>query len=260
MERKNKLIIISTFANDTFIDEMNGFLHKQKGGPAFYLTNTFTMEGIQFDLRCPSIVGEAEILIRHEDELGKIVRKPDQLAVPFATISSPFLAVSTLLDEINLDGLPNFNGKIFLDVQGYVRDGDDFGKKKEWRPTAEMMDAIFCLKGTTEELHHIPAYFLEKQKNKILIETKAEAGCTIFTSGKRVDILPSHQVSGADTVGAGDTFFAYFISQYIRSEDVCVSGAYAVEKTIGFLETKRENLSTYPRGTRGFIEVVFPRD
>jgi hypothetical protein len=252
MEQKNNLTILSTFAKDMFIDEMSGTVREQEGGPAFYLTKAFTLEGVLFDLRSTSIV-EVEILIKQDGEFGKIAREPDLLTVGFADVESQFLVISTLLDEIKLEGIRAFKGKVFLDIQGYVRDGTDFGKKRQWNPSQEIVDSIFCLKGTSEELQHISDSFLAKQKEKMLIETRGEQGCVIFFGGKSITIWPSHIVSSTNAVGAGDTFFAYFISQYMRNEDAQKSCEYAVEKTAEFLMTKIPDLHNWSRDTQAVM-------
>ena len=125
-----------------------------------------------------------------------------------------------------------------MDIQGYVRDGSDFGKKKYWNPPEEVVNSIFCLKGTSEELLYIPSSFLESQKQKILIETKGQLGCEIFIRGKHRAIHPSRIVDTNDTIGAGDTFFAYFISEYIRKQNVQMSAVYATEETRKFLDAR----------------------
>lgn len=250
MEQRSEITILSTFAKDTLIDEMKGFICEREGGPAFYLTKTFTLEGVPFDLLSTSI-GEVEILTKQDGELGKIIRRPDLLTIGFRDVVSPSLVISTLLDEIKLDGLSDFKGNVFLDIQGYVRDGSDFGKKRDWNPSQDIADSIFCLKGTSEELQYIADSFLAKQKNKILVETRGESGCKIFMKGVSTTIRPSRVVNNLDTVGAGDTFFAYFISQYMRNEDMQMSGKYAVEKTTEFLMTKMSVPRYRSRNTQG---------
>lgn len=88
--------------------------------------------------------------------MGKVPKKPRPLKVKFSSIKTPFLLISTLLDEFSLKGISNFKGKTFLDIQGYARDGKDFGKKKHWKPDKEIVDSIFCLKGTKQEIEYIP--------------------------------------------------------------------------------------------------------
>lgn len=237
MEQKNKIAILATFAKDRFINETTGIAYEQDGGPALYLTTTFTSEDISFHLRSSS-VARVDILIKPTEELGKITVKPDLVTVSFDDVKDSFLVISTLLDEVNLAGLRDFKGTVFLDIQGYVRDGSDFGKKKIWNPPPEISDAIFCLKGTSEELRYIPDSFAAKQKTKLLIETKGKRGCEIFFHGDRIIIPSSRTVNAVHAVGAGDTFFAYFISRYIRGGDPRTSGHYAVEKTAEFLAVR----------------------
>lgn len=75
MLQKNKITILSTFAEDKLFNENGQLIRKQKGGPAFYILKTFKDEGVSFNL----IVGpemKVEILIKGGEEFGRI--KKDQ--------------------------------------------------------------------------------------------------------------------------------------------------------------------------------------
>lgn len=239
--KDDKLItLLSTFAIDKVIDGVEKKIHEQKGGPALYLSHVFNEENILFKLKSPSPV-DVEILVTGGGEYGRVPKKPVSMKINFSKIKTPFLVISTLLDEYNLDGASDFSGKIFLDIQGYVREGKNFGKKKKWKPLSNVIKNIFCLKGTDEELKYIPREFLEKQKQKILIRTRGRLGCEVFTEGQRYRITPLSIVDAENTIGAGDAFFAYFISEFIRSNSAYQSAQYATEKTSKFLKSKTTN-------------------
>ena len=148
------------------------------------------------------------------------------------------MLISSVLDEFNLDNLQNYQGKVFLDIQGYGRDRNDFGQKKLWEPNDNIFANIFCLKGTKEELKNIPSKYIQKQKKKILIITNGEYGSEIFSFGKHYLIKPLSIIVCKNTIGAGDTFMANFVIRFLRTTNVLDSAKYATSKTSIFLKSK----------------------
>lgn len=216
------------------MNEEGEVIRKQRGGPAFYLERTFRREKVTSVLKTGPEM-EVKILVAKTGELGMVSRGSSPQKVRFSDLKTPFLLISTVLNEFDLTELPQFRGFVFLDVQGYVRNGSRFGKKKLWRPTNRVFSSIFCLKGTGEELKSLPDHYLETQRGKILITTNGKSGCEIFTFGKRDVVKPKRIVVTGNTVGAGDTFFANFISHFTRTMDASVSARYAVKETSVFL-------------------------
>lgn len=237
MAQESKITILSTFASDKLVSENGVTIIEQEGGPAFYLKKVFEKEGTLFVLRAGSKIN-VQILVTRDGEFGKVLKNPTPKNIRFSQIKTPFLLISSVLDEFDLAQLPLFNGKVFFDVQGYTRDGTDFGKKKLWTASKAVFENILCLKGTKEELRYIPRQYLDAQKQKILIVTKGKSGCEVFVLGKRWVIRPPKVISSKNAIGAGDTFFAYFISYFIKTSKVLDSVKYAVKKTVVFLAAK----------------------
>ncbi|MBI3334951.1 MAG: hypothetical protein HY001_00425 [Candidatus Portnoybacteria bacterium] len=240
MAREIKITILSTFANDKLVSENGVIVGKQNGGPAFYIEQALKDEGVFFTLKT-GLKMEVKILITKDGEFGKVPKRPTQKGVRFSQIKTPFLLISSVLNEFNLANLPTFKGKIFFDVQGYVRNGNDFGRKKLWKPSKEILANIFCLKGTKEELQNIPKQYIEAQKQKILLITKGKLGCEIFAFAKRYIVKPSKVIASKNTIGAGDTFFAYFVSCFAKTANVLDSAKYAVKRTSAFLSAQNNH-------------------
>lgn len=245
MGLKNKITILSTFASDKIIDEQGHLSGMQEGGPGFYFKKAFVKEKINFRLLTGQKL-KVEILITRKGELGKIKERPLIKKVVFKKIKTPFLLISSVLDEFNLEQLHAFKGLVFLDIQGYVRSKGSFGQKKNWRPNEMIFSNIFCLKATREELKYIPSKYIKEQKQKILLVTKGRFGCDVFYFGKKFAIKPEKIIKINNAVGAGDTFFAYFISKYIKTYNVIASVKYATARVSIFLE---KNIS-HPSGGR----------
>jgi hypothetical protein len=235
MTQKNEITIFSTFTKDKILSESEALIKEQEGGPAFYIKQAFEDEKINFVLKTSPKMN-VQILITKNGEFGKVSKILKPKTIHFSQIKTPFLIISSVLNEFNLLELSNYQGRVFLDIQGYVRDGNSFGKKKLWKPKEGTFNNIFCLKGTREEWQNIPAQYFEIQKQKILIITDGKEGCEVFAFGKRYLVRPPKILALKNTIGAGDTFFAYFVSCLIKTESPLYSAKYATKKTSTFLD------------------------
>jgi len=237
MENCKRITIISTFARDKIIDRKRQTINIQNGGPAFYLSNIFKKEKIPFALVTTS-KAETEILISNSGEIGKVKKRPKIQGINFSKIKTSFIIISTILNDFDLNEISSFEGKIFLDIQGYVRDGRKLGGKKFFSPSRKITSSIFCLKGTERELKYIPKTWLEQQKRKILIITKGSLGCELFIFGRKLKIKVKKKFPTLNNIGAGDVFFAYTIGKFLKTNNFLKSIKYAIEKTSKFLSLK----------------------
>ena len=240
MINKNAITILSTFTDDKLVSRDGLLLCEQKGGPAFYLSQVFQKEEADFCLKTGSKM-EVKILVNKDGEFGQVPKISKSKIIRFAQIKTPFLLISSVLREFNLTELPDYQGRVFFDVQGYVRDGNYFGKKKLWKPNKNIFSSIFCLKGTREELRSIPAQYIKIQKQKILIITDGKKGGEIFARGKRYFFRPSQIIITGNTIGAGDTFMANFVWRFIKTGKFFDSAQYAGEKTSAFLSSQKSH-------------------
>lgn len=232
---KEAVELYSTLAEDTKLRPNGEVISRQEGGPLLFIKNVFDQEGIPYVVH-PGLIMGVEILIRDDGEFGKI--KPPERIIK-ATQSDNWIVVSTLLDEWDISGIESIDPNVFLDIQGYVRDGSAFGKKKHWAPTAQLQSSILCMKGTSEELEYVPQDIVEKQKESILISTMGENGLDLFWQSNRIHV-PANKVQDLpDTVGAGDTFFSYFIAAMFKGDDPVIAATYATQKTAKFLKSKK---------------------
>lgn len=238
MRNSSDITLLATHSTDRLINKDGGLIKEQAGGPALFISSVLKNEGVEFDSLSPEPV-MVEILTTENSELGRIPNPPKLLKVDFSGIKSPTIIISTLLNEIDLENISSFKGQVFLDIQGYVRDGRNFGKKKYWRPTEEIIDTVSCLKATTEEIKYVNSEFLEKLKNKILLVTHGPDGSTLYCQGKKYTTCPKKIVLTDNAVGAGDTLFAYFISQLIQGKSPFDSLEYATTRTSVFLSRNK---------------------
>lgn len=228
--------LYSTLAQDVLLRESGEIISRQEGGPLMFMEHVFKEEGVSF-ISHPGVFMKVEILINDQGEFGKI--NPPERKIQ-AENSSNWIVISTLLDEWDISELRSDSPNIFLDIQGFVRDGSVFGKKKHWTPTLKLQDSILCMKGTEEELGYIPPEVLENQKERILLSTMGGNGLDLFWNSQKFHIPAKTVKNLPNTVGAGDTFFSYFISYFIRGNSPEESANYATDKTAIFLESKKD--------------------
>jgi len=234
---EKNISLISSFAEDKIIDKKNNFIKKQKGGPAFYINQIFKKEAIRFDLLTASPF-QVEILVKNNEEFGKITKKSKKIEVDYKNITTPILFISGILDEINLNNIHQYTGRIFLDAQSFVRNGSFFGGKKQWKPTKKIIDSFFCIKATQEELAHLSPELVRAQKNKCLLITKGKKGFDLYLKNDKLIYKPIKEIDNSENIGAGDSFFSYFVANFSRTENLLKAADYANKKIINFLENK----------------------
>lgn len=235
MPRANpSLTVLSTHATDILLDKDGIELRRQEGGPAFFIEAALTDASTPFIMHTGPRFN-VEVMLGVAGELGRMKKTTEDQEAP--TVMSPYLLVSTVLDEWPLL-IPGFSGMQFIDIQGYVRDGSAFGHK---RPL-EIPDgfAPFCIKGTEEEVRCLPQAFIEEQKQRCLIVTKGAAGADVYLAGEKTALAPTEVVTAKDTLGAGDTFFSYVVAAYLRTSDMIENVREAMEKTSSFLLRTKE--------------------
>lgn len=227
--------IVSTYANDILLDDQGVVFARHPGGPIRFIERALT----DVDVPHQSHSGEdmdVEILVTDKGEFGRVSQQPAPRKL--SEIGAPKWAiVSTVLDEWTIDdaAIPQ---KLFVDIQGYVRDGGIFVQKRQWSISPQTAQKIYCVKGTEEEITYIPADILESQKQRLLIVTKGADGVDIYHKGKLTTVPAVKVRTLKDTIGAGDTFLAYLAASLYAGLSVPDAGMRAAHKTAEFLRTK----------------------
>lgn len=228
----NSISLFSTRATDILIknDEV---IAKQDGGPMMFIEDTFKETGVPYQI----VTGEkldVQICITSEGEFGKI--QPAKTSRRISEIPSSWTVVSSIFNEWDPASLDTLSGKVFVDIQGFVRDVNDFGKKKIWEDIVKYKQNVFCLKGTREEISYLPTSVIEDQKNRLLVITDGSKGVEIFYQGNNFYIPTQEVINCKDTIGAGDTFFGYFIAAMYDNKNPDNAARIAIAKTADFLK------------------------
>jgi len=235
--KTNDITLFSSFAKDRLYDQNNTFLGEQLGGPAYYIVKALREENIR-TIVPQSLWFTVDIMVTKNGEFGKIRFAPKSIDIPWSSITSPMVYISTILNEFLLNSINLYKGKVFLDIQGYVRDGNTYGAKKILGYSLKALQNIYCMKGTKEEFSYIPKNILQMQKKKILLITNGSKGSVIYVNSRIYRITTSTILKPIDTIGAGDTLFALFIAGMSKNWSPQKALSYATDKTVHFLQNK----------------------
>lgn len=217
-----KVAVISTFAVDKLVDEN---IEVRSGGPALFIISMLNKFGIPYTLFTTNAI--VRINMRNGVEKGRV----DYVGSISATVDdTDIVLISTLLDEFKLKAVGKF---CCVDLQGYVRDGSDFGKKKCF--DSKELETFDVVKVTKRELTYISKS--RTKKIKLLLVTNGAKGFEVITRDKKYRFNVD-EVKSINTVGAGDTFFTAFCIKYYQTRDIIQSAEFAKEITTNFLKEK----------------------
>ena len=236
-KRKNNdyLTIFSSYSRDKIIDK-DGKVTTKRGGPLFFIENVLREIHVPYkSFYGPTI--NVEIKVGKNGEAGKVLGLPTVNSLPKSNISS-YILVSTIFNEWNLDEISKLNAKVFVDIQGFVRQVDRPGKKRTFKYIEKYAEKIYCLKGTREEMSFIPKTVYEEQKKRLLIITDEDRGTEYFFEGKRSFTKVMKKIDSKDTVGVGDTFFGYFVGLLFKGKTLKSALGLAMNKSANFLQLK----------------------
>lgn len=233
---EESIFVLSLEANDHIYQKLEGAAITKQGGPAFYIKQTFDKLGTNYKMAGYESA-EVEIKITEEGEVGRII-KPGKIYLP-KTIKEPNLLISTIApSNLDLAFLESYQGQVFLDVQGFVRceESQHLGSKKVWNRVGDVLSYLSVVKMDAKEIHFIPLIVLQDLKSKIFIKTKGKKGVDIWQNGQKYSFKVPRIINRDHTIGAGDSFFAAFIHQFVNGQDIEPAIRFALEYAASFLE------------------------
>jgi hypothetical protein len=238
MKESPSISVFSTYSLDTITDKDGRVLKVQPGGPLLFLEKALTLVGADYNVFHGNTVNIA-IRLNDQGETGKITKLPK--TTPIHPISSDSIIISTVFKEWGLNNIKRMtSNKFFIDIQGYIRDEKVVGKKNFFNEIKGLSKNIYCLKGTREEISYLPKSVFDDQKKRLLIITDGENGIEYYSQGKKHLESVDEMIRSSDTIGAGDSFFGYFVG--LMSQGIFLEKAIkiAMQKTAIFLEQKNQ--------------------
>jgi hypothetical protein len=219
------------------------------GGPALFIRRQLKREQLPFFHCKGKHVGLVEIDLRGEKPTGRTI-KASSIILPEPEEPPDLFLLSTLLDEAPVKPLGKLNA---IDIQGYVRDCSDFGKKISF--SHPDLNRFQIIKATKKEALYLPKELLDT--HPLLLITDAEQGLELKSCGKSQKILVE-PLSPPDAIGAGDTFFTAFSTHYCKTGSVDSAVKHALNQTRALLEEKIQNQhKADPRKTVLFENIPF---
>lgn len=226
--------LYSTYSQDKILTSNKQSV--RSGGPLLFMENALKDLNINYS----SFFGErvnVEIKVQKNGETGRMINTPKVQIVPNNPPSN-FVVVSTIFNEWDISKIDMLRHKVFVDIQGYVRDAKETGKKKMWEVIEKYSNNIFCLKGTEEEMSYLPKNVFEEQKEQLLIITDGEKGFKYFFQGKEYSEPVKRKIEARNTIGVGDTFLGYLVGYLYMEKSLKFSIQNSIKKTEMFLESK----------------------
>ena len=235
--RNSKFSVVSSYATDILVNAQGEIISKQDGGPALYVMRALEECNVKADI----ISGKkiiVEILLKDSQEFGRVPVLPQKNRVNTNALK-PWTIISTVCNEWVLSApLPD---KLMVDLQGFVRDGSNFGKKTLSPEINKFAGEIYCLKGTEEEVACLTKKAIERQKTRMLVITNGPKPVTLYVNNEKSMISVVAVENPKDTIGAGDSFFAYFAAGLHQGLMPSRAVRYANCKTAVFLQKKSVN-------------------
>jgi pfkB family carbohydrate kinase len=198
--------LVATHTTDRVPMPDGGFV-ALPGGPAHYVGRALER------LRCPYhlITGETVTVEVQRTPSGEQYVIPSLPLIPLPErLHGAAVILSPIMQEIEAVELPEIDGILIVDLQGFVR--------RPMQPTeseGEKFDLVHLfrradfVKASEGELHRLDSRSLAALERRTLIITRGDRGAIVRRGGNQ-EMIPAEPVSATQTIGAGDSFLAAF--------------------------------------------------
>jgi hypothetical protein len=228
------IILISTNTIDR-IPTPNGIL-EVAGGPPRFIVPALEISG--WDCRVVTgALATVNVVVGGGGEEYVVPPLP-RIRLP-AFLQASAIIFSPIMREIDIHHLPDLDGMVVADLQGFVRHpGVPSGKPDHNVDLAPLLQHVDVIKATARELEALSTASRTMLRDKVLLLTQGREGALVI-QGDRVARVASQPVHGVATIGAGDTFLAYFTAGLLDGTTPQESALRAARFTEAFLEARR---------------------
>ena len=231
-----KFYVAGCFADSIIVDRDQDRIEKKEGGPAYFIKNVLEDLGEGYSL-AKAKKGIIEVHIQGGKEVGRF---PRTSSISTSTpITSPIVLAYSISDEVCLDKLKGDFEEIYADSRGFVRDPENFGKKREWKLNS--FEKIKVLKTTPLEMEYLPGPLLSHiRRNGVLVVMKDEGKVEIVEKGKPREYSLG-DFPASEAFGMREVFFAAFSSEYSRSRDAGKAAEFAIGYSLKYISGNDED-------------------
>lgn len=221
--------VVSTHTQDVFPSGKT-----LAGGPARYIAEALRRLGAQYeivtgDLACVEVVPGPE---------GELYRIPVLPAIPLPSrLDGDAVILSPIMREIDPDSVPEVEGLLAIDLQGFVRAPDHAGVAPSPVDLTGLLPRVHVVKAAEAELRSLTPESLDSLDGAIVLLTMGERGALIREYSQET-FVPARAVPAPYTVGAGDTFLAAFVLSYLEARDPIQAAKSAARFTEGVLSER----------------------
>ncbi len=208
----HRVTLVSTNTRDT-LTLPGGGRKTIPGGPAFYIGAALRRLGLQCDL-VTGDVAEVEVVSNPHGEEYIIPALP-HIELP-AWVECEALVLSPIVREIDVNSVPQVDGLLVMDLQGFVREpGVSSGEVTTKFDLAELLARADVVKASESEVERLTAASREALTNAILLTTMGERGALVRCNGREC-FVPARLVHTPYTIGAGDSYLAGFTAALLE--------------------------------------------
>jgi hypothetical protein len=141
------------------------------------------------------------------------------------------VVLSPIMREIVPDAVPQVDGLLALDLQGFVRrPGDPSGGFDRDVDLAGLLARADIIKAAEAELEALTPDSRQAARSAIVLITHGDQGATI-QQGDRVETVEAIPVPAPNTIGAGDTFLSGFLVALLAGASPKAAGERAARFT-----------------------------
>jgi sugar/nucleoside kinase (ribokinase family) len=207
--------LVSTHTRDR-VPLSNGGYREIPGGPAHYIGTSLERLGRPYRLvtGSPALV---DVLPLPDGQQYLIPALP-RIHLP-ERFTDAAVILSPIMQEIDGHALPDCDGILIVDLQGFVR--------QPMRPTDEdsgpydvrsLLQRTDVVKASERELAKLTPESRCTLDHLTLLLTRGQRG-TLVCSGGREELVAADAVDIAETIGAGDTFLAAYTDAILKGAD-----------------------------------------
>ena len=225
---RQRVTLVSTNTRDT-LTLPGGSRKTIPGGPALYIGAALRRLGLQCELLTGDVAEVEVISTPHGEEYVIPALPPIQLPT---RLECAALILSPIVREIDPGAVPEVEGLLVLDLQGFVRvPGVSSGDVTTKFDLVDLLVRADVVKASESELGRLTDASRAALADSILLTTMGERGAVVRCKGREC-FVPARLVQTPYTIGAGDSYLAGFTAALL---DGCDPNQ-AAEKAARFTE------------------------
>jgi sugar/nucleoside kinase (ribokinase family) len=205
---RGEITLVSTRTVDHFPPDAQGHRRSIPGGPAHYIGAALDRLKVPYRLITGPVCSVEVLPVPGGEEY--LIQPIPRIPLP-DRLTSPATILSPISREIAPESLPEVDGILALDLQGFVRHPGRPTTELETVNVHSLLARADVVKGSPVELGHLDPGSLEALQDTILLTTKGEKGVGIAIRGQK-HFVPSRPVHTPHTIGAGDTYLGAFVA------------------------------------------------